>query len=190
MSPVVSVIMPVYNCSEYVHDAIESILGQTFTDFELIIIDDASTDNTKQVVKSFADPRINLIEKSDNSGLSSSLNMGIDIAKGEFIARMDGDDISLPERLQKQVEFLRVNPKVILCGSWFQIIPGNYTIEHPLTDEEIRIAFLDYCAIGHPTVMFNGSLLRSSGLKYNQAIEHAEDYDLWTRMIQHGRMAN
>ncbi len=120
--PRITVIMPVYNCELYIKEAIDSILNQTFTDFEFLIIDDASTDKTVSIIKEYKDFRIQLIEKEGNKGISDSLNYGLKVAKGEYIARMDGDDISLPERFVKQVTFLDSNPDVILCGSNFGII--------------------------------------------------------------------
>ena len=107
--------MPVYNCAEYVAEAIQSILDQTFSNFELIIVDDKSTDETLEVTKIFSDKRIRLIEKPANTGYTESLNLGIELSRGHLIARMDGDDISMPQRFEKQVNFLFENPLVIVC---------------------------------------------------------------------------
>jgi glycosyltransferase involved in cell wall biosynthesis len=114
--------MPVYNCELYIKEAIYSILNQTFTDYELIIIDDCSTDSTADIIKDYSDSRIIFFEKDSNSGYTNSLNYGLSVAKGEYIARMDGDDISLPTRLEKQVHFLNSNPDIVLCGTSYSIM--------------------------------------------------------------------
>ena len=182
--------MPVYNSSVFINEAIESILNQTYNDFELIIIDDCSTDNTKEIVKSYTDPRIILISKTENSGISKSLNLGIQHSKGKYIARMDGDDISLPTRFQTQYDLLETNNKIILCGTWYHILNSNETIKHPTNFEEIKLAFLNYNAIGHPTVMFRNSVFKKADLHYDPEQEPAEDYDLWIRSLKYGQIVN
>ncbi len=119
----VSIIMPVYNSSGYLSDAIESILSQTYSDFEFIIIDDASTDNSIEIIYSYHDPRIVLLKNDINLGVTHSLNKGIKHARGKYIARMDADDIALPQRIELQVDFLEKNPEFILVGSFFEVIP-------------------------------------------------------------------
>ena len=121
-SPKISVILPVYNSELYIKETIDRVLNQTFSDFELLIIDDCSTDKTVSIIKEYSDERICLIEKEKNSGLINSLNFGISLAKGEYIARMDGDDICLLERFAKQVAFLDKNPTIILCGTAYSDI--------------------------------------------------------------------
>jgi glycosyltransferase involved in cell wall biosynthesis len=182
--------MPVYNCSIFITEAIESILCQTYTDFELIIIDDCSTDNTKEIVKSYTDPRIILISKTENSGISKSLNLGLQHSKGKYIARMDGDDISLPHRFQTQYDLLETNDKIILCGTWYYILNTDEIIKHPTNFEEIKLAFLNYNAIGHPTVMFRNSVFKKANLRYDAEKEPAEDYDLWIRSLKYGQIVN
>lgn len=188
--PIVSVIMPVYNCDAFIAEAIESILHQTFHEFELIIIDDCSTDNTLKVIESFRDKRILLIKKEKNTGYVESLNMAIKISQGKFLARMDGDDISIPDRLAKQVEFLNDNPDVVVCGSWYQLLQSGETVSNPVENEDIRIALLDYCALGHPTIMIRKDFLVRHNLFYKPAYRPAEDYELWTRVSTIGKMAN
>lgn len=126
VKPLISVLMPVYNCSKYIHSSTTSILNQTFSDIELIIIDDCSTDNTVDIIKTFNDKRIVLIVKQKNSGITNSLNYALDIAKGKYIARMDGDDISNIDRLEKQYEFMEGHPDVVLCGGGYEVIKFNY----------------------------------------------------------------
>jgi len=131
--PLISVVMPVYNTEKFVAEAIESILAQTFTDFEIIIIDDCSTDKSWQIIQDFSekDQRIVTIQNSENQGLARSLNKGLKIAKGQFIARMDADDISMPQRFEIQLDFLKNHPDVGVVGSTVKFIHGIMT--YPLT---------------------------------------------------------
>ncbi|MEO8255381.1 MAG: glycosyltransferase [Flavobacterium sp.] len=188
--PKITVLMPVYNCELYIKEAVDSILNQTFSDFEFIIIDDASSDSTVSIIKTYNDPRIQLIEKPQNSGYTNSLNHGLTIATGEYIARMDGDDISLPERFAKQVRFLDANPDVVLCGSVFTIIGTDIIVTVPENNENIKLAMLKDCCIGHPTVMMRKNTLDKFSLIYDATKEPAEDYDLWTRMLVIGKLHN
>lgn len=191
-NPIISVLLPVYNCSEYIKESVESILNQTFSDFEILIIDDSSTDGTYEFLQTLTDSRIRLISKSKNTGYTNSLNIGIEIAKGEYIARMDGDDICLPERFEKQINFLKKNEDYVLCGTWFKIF-GNESariIENPVSDVEIKLALLEYCSIGHPTVMIRNSVLKNNNIYYDIEMEPAEDFDLWVRLSPLGKFAN
>ncbi|HEY9195650.1 MAG TPA: glycosyltransferase family 2 protein [Mucilaginibacter sp.] len=188
--PLVSIIMPVYNCASFLGDAIQSMLNQTFGDFELIIIDDASTDATVNIINSYRDQRITLVKKESNTGLIASLNIGLTAARGEYIARMDGDDISHPQRLEKQVSFMEANTHVVLCGSWYQLAGTNQVVELPVSHEAIKIALLDYCSFAHPTVMLRRQFFIDNNLQYDNAFVAAEDYELWTRVIRIGTTAN
>lgn len=186
--PTVSVILPVYNCELYIYDAVQSILNQSFTNFELIIIDDCSTDATVAIINSFKDSRIRLIVKEKNSGYTDSLNYAITICKGDFIARMDGDDISLPERFQKQVDFLNANKDVIMCGTGIQIMDSDKILFHPSSHDDIKVKLCFSNAFFHPTVMFKKDALVEHN--YDKNFEPAEDYDLWTRLIFKGKLSN
>ena len=188
--PLVSVLMPVYNCENYILEAVESILQQTYSNFELLLIDDCSTDATVDKIKSLSDDRIQLIVKPKNSGYTESLNYGLQIAKGKYIARMDGDDISLPTRFEKQVAFLEAHDDVVVCGSAFETLHDNFYIAVPQSNDEIKVGMLQECKIGHPTVMMRTSFLREHQLTYNTKMEPAEDYDLWIRMIHFGKFHN
>ena len=190
MNPSVSVIMPVYNCEAFIGEAIESILNQSFKDFELIIIDDCSTDDTLKLASIYDDQRIIIIKKNKNSGYITSLNMAIEIAKGDFIARMDGDDVCDSTRLEKQIGFLTLNKDVAVCGTWYHMILTNNIIKNPVGHDDIKVALLDYCAFGHPTIMFRGSFIRENKLFYDEGFYPAEDYELWTRISLLGKMAN
>jgi len=188
--PKISVLMPVYNCEEFVEDAIVSILNQTFTDFELIIIDDASTDDTVSLIKNFTDSRIKFIEKTTNSGHTNSLIEALNNAKGEYIARMDGDDISFSERFEKQVQFLDTHPNVVLCGSAHVVLGKDKTVVRPETHEDIKIALLQKNCFTHPTVMLRNSVLKANNLNYDQNFSVTQDYDFWVRLISFGELHN
>jgi glycosyltransferase involved in cell wall biosynthesis len=189
-NPKITVLMPVYNCELYIQEAVDSILNQTFTDFEFLIIDDASTDETVAIIKTYNDPRIQLIQKPENSGYTNSLNHGLSIARGEYIARMDGDDISLPERFAKQVAFLDANQDVILCGTFYSIIGTERVVTVPENFEEIKIEMLWGCCVGHPTVMIRKCILDKFSIIYDVKKEPAEDYDLWCRLLSIGKLHN
>lgn len=187
----VSVIMPVYNAEAYVASAIDSILKQTFTDFEFIILNDGSTDNTKSIVSKFTDKRIKFIDRSENLGIVETLNRGLDLAAGEYIARMDSDDIAMPNRFEEQVKYLDEHQDVGALGtSYIQFgenIPEQTIIKKP------HITYLDTilgCPVVHPSVMIRKSVLNKFNLRYRPEYKHAEDYDLWARLIRYSRIDN
>lgn len=186
--PKISVIMSVYNArEEWLREAIESILNQTFSDFEFIIINDGSKNNSEEVILSYKDERIKYV-KQENQGLAKSLNNGMKIAQGEFIARMDSDDISLPERFEKQVYFLNRNKDVSVLGTWFEFFPEKRIMRHP---EKISFFnLLASCCIGHPTVMWRRQDFERYDLKYDETFKAAQDYDLWSRAIRYVKFAN
>lgn len=188
--PRISVIMPVYNCKQYIEESVFSILNQTFKDFELLIIDDCSSDGTFDYLNGLTDARINLIRKSSNTGYTKSLNLGLDLAKGEYIARMDGDDISVLNRFQRQVEFLDFNKDVVCCGSNYMIIDSDWTSKLPLNNDQIILDLMINSQMAHPSVMFRSKVLKDNNLHYSENYEPAEDYKLWTDLIQYGKLAN
>src|ERR1017187_7276972 len=118
-SPYITVLMPVYNAAPFLREAIDSILNQTFKNFELLIINDGSTDNCEEIILTYKDPRIRYIKNETNIKLISTLNKGIKLSKGKYIVRMDADDISFPDRIEKQVNYMETNPAIALCGTWF-----------------------------------------------------------------------
>ena len=191
-APQISVIMPVYNGEKYLKEAIESILDQTFRDFEFIIINDGSTDKTAEIIKSFNDARIQLINQK-NAGIILSLNRGISESRGKYIARMDADDISLPERLEKEYRFLEQNPKYGIVGTTFLIINKNNQVIGVnavlLENEDLKKEIIIETTFGHGTVMMRKSVLDTVGY-YNPKALHAEDFDLWTRFAEKSKMAN
>jgi hypothetical protein len=186
LSPEVSVIMPVYNAQEYLSQAIESILSQTFTNFEFIIIDDGSTDNSLNIIKTYDDPRIVLIRNETNLKLINSLNKGISVARGKYIARMDADDISLPERLARQVEFMDQHPNIGVCGTWVELF-GEHGEQAfwRFTDnpDAAKCVLLFGCCVAHPSVIVRRSILET-GFSYSYLYPHGEDYGLWVQIAQ------
>ena len=188
--PKITVLMPVYNCELYIKEAVGSILNQTFTDFEFLIIDDASTDNTVKIIKEYNDSRIKLIEKPVNTGYTNSLNYGLKIAKGKYIARMDGDDISFPERFAKQIAYLDVNPDVVLCGTSYEIIGETKRTIIPENHNAIKLTLLKENCIAHPSVMIRKDVLYKFSIDYDILKEPAEDYDMWVRLLPIGKLHN
>jgi glycosyltransferase involved in cell wall biosynthesis len=190
-NPKVTVLMPVYNGDRYLREAIDSILSQTFTDFELLLINDGSTDGSVAIIESYNDSRIRLMHNERNLGLVATLNKGIDISKGEYIARMDSDDVSLPERLVKQVRLLDedsscsvVAVKVIRIDSKGEEL-GRWKGERAAsTAAEICRRLPMVCCIAHPSVMVRTAVLKK--YRYNPMQRHAEDYDLWLRLCSDG----
>ena len=214
-NPKISVIMSVYNgmplgphpamrgrtassaysqkSSAYLKQAVESILNQTYKNFEFIIVDDASTDNSWQYLKSLKDKRIKLLKNSKNLGLAKSLNRAIGVASGHYIARMDADDISLPTRFQEQLKFLKRNPNIDLCGAWADLIDEESSIigekKYPTSDSEIKKALSWYPPIIHPTFIAKTFVFKSLN-GYDPKFEMAEDYELLMRAKRKFKFAN
>jgi glycosyltransferase involved in cell wall biosynthesis len=195
-SPTVSVVMSVYNGEQYLSDAIESILRQTFTDFEFLIIDDGSTDTSPAILKEYyaADARVRVIRK-ENEGLTKALNLGLRESLGEFVARFDADDISLPKRFERQVDAFRLDPTLIMVGSEVELILGDGTClgprGHPSEHGEIRKRLLlgDGGALTHSAVMIRRSALESVA-GYAEAFIVAQDLDLFLRLSEIGKIKN
>src|SRR5258708_32262248 len=186
--PTLSVLMCVFNGEEFLREAIQSVLTQTFSDFEFIIVDDGSTDRTAAILAAHPDARIRIIRNEKNLGLIPSLNIGLGAAQGEFIARMDADDICIPTRFERQIGFLQNNPDTGISGSWLQIIGEEAQYTFPVTHEEIKVALLDHNALPHPSVLFRRAVVK--GLAYEPDFYGAEDYELWTRLAGVTRLAN
>lgn len=184
--------MPLYNSEQFVGQAIDSILNQTFTDFELLIIDDGSTDRSCEIVKKYSDGRIRLLYNEQNMGVASTLNKGIKLAKGKYIARMDADDISVINRLEQQVSYLDSNQEYIMCGGSIQYINKNgrrgKRIYYPTEHDTIKFLLFFENAFAHPTIMFRRKAFLKNSYFYN-VDQKAEDYDLWCRVVE-GKMCN
>lgn len=188
--PAISVIMSVYNSEKYLVEAIDSIINQTFTDFEFIIINDASTDGSLRLIKMYTDPRIVLVENELNLGLTKSLNQGLRIAKGKYIARMDADDISLPKRLETQFRFMEQNPDIGLCGSWIECFgkeKKTFVWKFPQKHNEITACLFFIVVFAHPTMIIRNGIQE---LIYNEEFQVAQDYELWHRLLKIMKGAN
>lgn len=191
--PLISVLLPVYNAERFLADAIESILNQSFRNFELIIIDDGSSDNSPKIIKQFSDERMIVITQ-ENQGLAASLNKGLEIARGKYIARQDNDDISLPERFEKQVAFLEKNESYALLGTAAIIVDennqeGGRFHQHPETSPELKYFLLFDNPFVHSSVMFRRSVLSKTG-PYYKGTQFFEDYHLWSSIAQVANISN
>lgn len=192
--PEISVIMSVFNAESFLGEAIESILGQSFSDFEFIITDDASTDGTPDILRNYwkKDDRIILLRNPDKRGLAPNLNRMIGIAEGKYIARMDADDISFVKRLEMQWAFLNKNNDTGVIGTQIETF-GSRTVKMyraPLTHEEISASILFTNPMMHPTVMFRKSVFAETGAVYNESLMTSQDLDLWFSLIRKTRFAN
>ncbi len=196
----ISVVMANYNTPEqYLRPAIESILKQTYTNFEFIIIDDGSTDDSLSVIESYRDNRIRLVKNEKNLGLIKSLNKGLELSTGEYIARIDSDDISLPERLAVQLAYMQEHPNVIVSGTGIEYIgdwekkTNKKIVVTPIPEREryrVLLLFDHQPNIYHTSVMFNKSLLLQYGLRYDEDKIHAEDYKMWISCVEAADCAN
>lgn len=192
-TPTISVIMPVYNGESFLKEAIESILNQTYTNFKLILIDDGSEDTSLQIMKSYLDSRIIIIKNEKNFGLITALNKGLQVAQGEYIARMDQDDVSHPQRFEKQIEFLEQNSDIGLCGTWANLINNmgeivNFVKPSP-SPGQIKWDLHFSNAIAHPSVMIRKSFFQRNG-QYLDSDIHCEDYALWVRAFNNTKLSN
>lgn len=194
--PQVTVLMSVYNGEKYLREAIDSILGQTFKDFEFLIIDDGSTDGSAAIIGSYSDPRIRLIRNVKNIGLTRSLNKGLKLAKGQYIARMDADDISLPERLEKEVAIAGAYPEITVVTTGFANFVNSFgednrdIANNGGTDEIEWIGFEDLLEgnkIFHGSVLFKRKNVLDIG-GYNERLPTAQDYDLWLRVSKQAKI--
>lgn len=192
--PLVSVILPAYNAESTILDAIDSILSQTYHNFELIVIDDGSTDSTKNTILGYNDSRIRFYSNEVNIGLIATLNRGINLSKGKYIARMDADDISLPDRLSIQLEYMESHPEVIVCGTLIKLFGchrGRLSqIKFKKYSKDIKDALIIQCGFAHPTVMMRRSILVQNNIKYNPQYINSEDYKLWIDLSAYGEFHN
>lgn len=188
----ISVLMPVHNAEKYLAEAIGSIIQQTYSDWELVIINDGSTDSSKKIIQSFNDPRIKYHLNEHNLGLIKTLNRGIDLCQGEYIARMDSDDIAHPNRLHEQLKVMEANPELILCGTNAVVIDeiGNETgkIINPSNDAMLQISLLFTNPFIHPSTMIRRDKLEED--RFDPEAIHVEDFDLWTKLASKGHLAN
>lgn len=196
-----TVVMPAYNAAKYLKEAVESILVQTYSDFILLIINDGSTDETESIIQSFSDKRIQYIKNEKNIGLVAALNKGIDLTETEFMARMDADDIAMPERLKMQMKFLENNPDVGVCGTFYE----KFGVEQGISvlfenDDEIKANLLFSNGICHPSVIIRTDLLKKNSLRFGVDFDYAdgfghrllelEDYALWHKLKNYTKFHN
>lgn len=188
--PTVSVVMPTYQDGPHLREALAGVLGQTFADLEAVVVVDGSTDETDDVLASVADPRLRVV-RQENQGIVAALNRGLDLARGEFVARMDGDDLLPPERLERQVAFLRAHPHVVACGTDYELF-GQRTgvVRMPRTVRQCRGRILFGTCVAHGTAMIRREVLERAGLRYREEYAYAEDFHLFSELARHGELAN
>lgn len=191
--PAITVLMPVYNAEAFLAEAIESILNQTFSDFEFIIINDGSTDSSEKIILSYNDPRIRYVKNEKNIRLIATLNKGIELAEGKYIVRMDADDVSMPERIAIQYKFMETHPDVGLCGTGFETFSEHLpskVVQYSLDHETICLKHLYQIHLSHGTCIFRKEILDEYHLFFNPDFSHAEDYELWSRIAAVSKLAN
>lgn len=190
--PLVSVLMSVYNGAAFLETAVSSILSQTFTNFEFIIINDGSTDNSPAILNQFTDPRLKVIHQP-NQGLTRALNNGLRRCNGRYIARMDTDDIALPQRLQKQTDYILSHPDVVVVGTGYRQqdtrLHKNQDVILPQHDADIRRAMGKGNPFCHPSVMMQKEAVLAAG-GYDETFRYTQDYELWSRLARYGRFYN
>ena len=195
----ISVVMPVYNTPvQFLQEAVDSILNQTFEDFEFIIIDDGSADDIRQYLGSLTDPRIRLLHNETNLGITKSLNIGFRTAQGKYIARMDSDDVSLPERFEKQTAFMESHPNVIVCGAravkYGQRLPSVSTDTATVRFEsmenyKVRLLFVNPGPL-HPTAFFRRAILLQYQILYDERLVYSQDYGMWMSLCNYGQICS
>lgn len=185
--------MPVYNAAPFLNQAIDSILSQTFENFDLLIINDGSTDKSVEIIESYSDNRIRIIHNRENMGLIASLNLGMEQIKTKYIARADADDVCLPARLENQVGYMDAHPNVGICGTWFENFDKNglqLGARYANDNLHIKLKHLYQIHVSHGTAIFRNSVIKDNNLKFNPEFAHAEDYDFFDRMGQVCELAN
>ena len=187
VSPLVSILMPVYNTAPYLKEAMDSMLSQTFKDFELIVLNDCSPDNADEILDMYNDPRIVRYKGERNMGLSNVLNAGMDMARGKYIARMDSDDISLPNRLEVQVKYMEEHPDIDLCSCGMKMFGAKDDIWVRDSDpEKVKVTALLFSPILHASSIWKKESFDKYGLRFRQEMVPAEDYDMWCRALSKG----
>ena len=187
----VTVLMPVYNGEKHLKEAIESILNQTFTDFEFLIINDGSDDSSEIIINSYKDSRIRYIKNEKNLKLITTLNKGIDLSIGKYIVRMDADDISAENRIELLVNFMEKNPEIGVCGSYFETIGlENKIVKYPTQSDDLETCLLFYNPICHPTTIWRRDIIKKNSIYFKIDYIHAEEYKFWSEISNHSKLAN
>jgi len=191
----VTVLMPAYNVGKYLNESIDSILAQTYTNFQFLIINDGSTDQTEEIILTYKDPRITYIKNEKNIGYIASLNKGLELISSRYIVRMDADDIALPHRIEKQVQLMESRPDIAVCGSgkinFLNAKPNSETAVYTITDErQLLFSSIFNTSIPHPSAILRNTILQENGLKYDENFYYAEDKAMWLDMSQFGNLIN
>ena len=187
----VSVVASVYNCEKYIMDMIESIINQRYEDWEFIIVDDASTDKTVQIIKSYKDDRIKLIENEKNLGLTHNLNIALSVAKGKYIARIDGDDIAYSDRLEKQVDYMEKHADVVLAGCWIKSFGDEHIYKQRVVDDKtLRVQLIFDPVLFHPTFIFRKAVVDENKIYYDESLKYAQDFRFTYDMSKCGKIGN
>lgn len=189
-APLVSVVMPVYNAELYVQRSVTAVLNQRFSDFEFIIINDGSTDGTKELVLAFRDERIRYFENESNSGVVRTLNRGIGLARGKYIMRTDADDASFPEMIGSLVDYMESDPACILCGAYVRILGTRRIVPKPSKDAKVKIYTLLSCPFPHTCVLIRKQVLDERALRYDLKYLDGEDHGLWSELLPYGKFHN
>lgn len=188
--PTVTVLMSVHNGEAHLKEAVDSVLAQTWRDFELLVVDDGSSDGTPGVLAAFTDPRIRVV-RQENRGLAAALNHGLDLARGRYVARMDADDVCLPQRLERQVAALEARPEVDVLGAWAQLFGEREAVwRFPADPDTLRCRLLFHDVLVHPSVVLRRASFEREGLRYDPEFRYAQDYELWSRAAGRLVLAN
>ena len=189
--PEITIVLPVYNGERFLREAINSVLAQTFRDFELWVCNDGSTDGTVAIADSYDDPRVRRIDNPRNMGLVATLNRAFGMVQSPFIARMDDDDLWEPDKLERQMALLAARPDVGICGTSIHKFGDIDTIMlFPEESDALKVGLLFYCMMSHPSVVYRRSMLLETGLAYRQDYFPAEDYKMWVDALQHTHIYN
>lgn len=190
--PLLTVLMSVKNGEPYLRETVESILDQTYRDFDYLILDNASKDNSREIIRSFNDPRIRLIELPEDIGQVAALNKGLDMIETPLVARMDADDISMPRRFERQVAFMERHPEIGVCGTYAVAFEGEKQVrwQKPCRPDDVKARLLFGCCLAHPSVMLRKELFDKYRLRYDEKIGFSEDWELWLRASRHFPLAN
>jgi len=186
MTPRVSVLTPVYKTDEkFLREAIESVLAQTFRDFEFLLLDDCPSDSREAVVKSYADPRIVYAKNERNLGITPSRNRLLEMAKGEYLAVFDHDDVCRADRFEKEIAYLDAHPTCGVVSSWIRHIPQDCVIEYPQDGHAIKVQLAHNCIVQHSAAMIRKAAMIAHGVRYEQPFSPSEDHALWVRLLPH-----
>lgn len=192
-----AVLMPTYNCAQYLQKSIDSILNQTYSDFDFYIYDDCSTDATSQIISNYTDKRIFYFKNAENMGIAKTLNLGLDalLPHYEYIARMDADDWSFPERFEKQLDFMEKNNEIAMSGTQAYWLKDMDEVKltnwlQPESYNYIKLYLLFSASFGHQTIIFRSKLLKDDNFRYDINIKTCEDWDLWTKIVQKHKIVN